>query len=301
MMENSMTPQRIANSILQDRDFTGHYVLVEGKKDIRLYNRFINSEFAKVKPTFGKYKLREAYKILSEQGFDKKIGIRDADFLRIKGNPKFDATYSENIFATDYHDAEVMMIKNDALQNFLFTVSDQAKISAFEKEKGIKIEAALLSLAYNLGCLKLANKRFTLGLFFKPEKEDGKRLKFEKFICDKHFTFLGNEKLINTVWEYSSLREKLAYSRQYIQEKLDTVLKECHEPSEIVNGHDLSEILLMLSSKGLKSSNKALQNSDCVEDMLILAFDLIQFSKTALFKEINQFGGNSGVQIFKPI
>jgi hypothetical protein len=36
-MEESMTAERIANSIMQDNDFSGYHILVEGKKDIKIY------------------------------------------------------------------------------------------------------------------------------------------------------------------------------------------------------------------------------------------------------------------------
>ena len=41
-MESSMTAARIANAIEQDKSFLVFYFLVEGKKDIRLYKKFIN-------------------------------------------------------------------------------------------------------------------------------------------------------------------------------------------------------------------------------------------------------------------
>ena len=61
-MESEMTAVRIANSILQDSEFEGQYVLVEGVKDLRLYRKFILEDL-RVKPTFGKYKLRQVYEI----------------------------------------------------------------------------------------------------------------------------------------------------------------------------------------------------------------------------------------------
>lgn len=288
-MEEHMTPERIANSIMQDSSFQGEYLLVEGSSDIKVYTKFFNSETVRIKQTFGKYKQREVYSILSSRGFTRKLGIRDADFLRIAGNSKYSKEYSDHIFITDGHDSEVMMINSSALENFLIVISNQEKVSAFEKKKSCTIRELLLNLARPIGCLRLANKRYSLGLSFKPEKADGNKIKFRKFICEKKIEFIGNDQLINTVFEYSRSRNEEIKSRELIKEKLEIIQAEDHPLSELVNGHDLAEILLIVAKKGLGSSNPILQDSGCIEDSLAMAFDYVKFSQTDLFCKVRNW------------
>ncbi|GAA5013730.1 hypothetical protein GCM10025794_02100 [Massilia kyonggiensis] len=297
-MEEYITADRIANAICQDITFNGCSVLVEGKKDIKLYSRFFDKEHVRLVQTFGKYKQRAAYQILADRGFARKLGIRDADFLRIDGNAKYDPNYAEDIFPTDCHDSEVMVFISAALDHFITGILDQNRVDQFEKEMRKPLREVALELAYTLGCLKLANKRHALGLSFKPEKADGNRLKFSKFIDAKTGQFLGNDLLVNTVYEYSKNRGLEVASRQAISEKLLFILAAKHPALEIVNGHDICEIISLLSKDALKSNNKALQIADCVEDMLRLAFDSAEFFKTGLASKLRAWQESSGNQLF---
>ena len=298
MMDQYITPERIANSLCQDVDFKGCAILVEGKKDRKLYGKFLNKDLVRIVETFGKYKQRAIYEILEQRGFDRKIGIRDADFLRIPENPKFDPNYSGGIFATDYHDSEIMAIKNGALSKFVSAVLDENIVQPFEVKIGKKFETIVLELAYILGCLKLANKRFELGLSFKPEKVDGNKLKLHKFICFKTATFLGANILVNTVFEYSKNRGQEVAKRDLIAEKLNYILAKNLPLLEVVNGHDACEIIFLLAHDGIKTNNKSIQNSDGIEDMLRLAFDFSDFSKTNLIGHMQEWQARTGIRIF---
>lgn len=295
-MEGEMTPARIANSILLDAKFDGQYLLVEGAKDLRLYRKFIREEL-RVKATFGKYALREVYEILERNQFNKVLGIRDADFLRIPNNPKFDPNYVHPIFVTDNHDSEVMMIDSKALTDFLNVVSDPDKVNKFERKVGKSVRDLLYELGYNIGCLKLANKRNNLGLVFKPAKIDGNVIKYKKFICDKTFVFLGNDELITAALDYSRNRNTQLASKPTILEALGVILAENHDIKEIVNGHDLSEILYLIVTKGLGSNSSVLNGADSIENSLIMSYDIAQFAKTRLYNSLDSYQKTKGVSI----
>ncbi|WP_332854536.1 DUF4435 domain-containing protein [Duganella sp. S19_KUP01_CR8] len=292
-----LTPDRMANAICLDKNFKGFVVLVEGKKDLKLYDRFIDKSSAKIVPTFGKYNLKEVYTLLTKRDFPRKIGLRDADFLRIGGNPKYDPAYAEEIFATDFHDSEIMMIKSHACRNLLRVIIDDAKLSDFEQRNGLLLRDFAFNLCYSIGCLRLANKRFDLGLSFKPDKPEGNRIKFKSFICNKTGGYLGDDRLVNTVFEYSKNRGNIVAPKDLISEKLAVVMAESHPADEMVCGHDMSEVLTILVRDVLKSASKLLSNSDCIEDMLILGFDAKEFSKTQLFSKLATWENSSGNKI----
>jgi hypothetical protein len=299
VMEEYITPARIANAICQDTNYDGYYVLVEGKKDVKIYRRFTSENAAKVKATFGKKNLREVFGILTDRNFERKIGIRDADFLRIRGNPKYSTEFSDPIFATDGHDAEMMMVATGVIRNYFLIVSDEEKVADFEKKHDKRIVDIIFSLIRPLGNLRLANKRFGLGLAFKPENHEGNHLKIEKFLCNKKWNYSGDDIMINTVVEYSKNRGSIISSRDVIREKLQEVSAEEHLNREICNGHDFAYVLHLISKNGIGSKSKLLQNSGCVEDLLVSQFDWIKFSSTELFAKINHWQSNQQKVVFE--
>lgn len=299
-MEDVISPARIANAIIQDERYSGYYLLVEGTKDIDLYSKFLTKDLVRIRPTFGKYKLRDVYDRLDADGFNRKLGIRDADFIRLCGNTKFDPNYSKRIFITDHHDADVMVIKHESLSEFLLNVSTAEKILLLENKLEKSITDILLDLAYKIGCLRLANKKFNLGLAFKPKNPEGNKLKYDKFIS-KDLVHLSDEILINYICEYSNNKTEKISPREIILEKLNLVLNEAHPDSEIVNGHDISGILFHILKNGLNCKDKRLQDIDCVERSLYLAFNLIHFSKTNLYSTIRSWENAEGISIFKTL
>ena len=298
-MEESITAARVANAILQDHSFSGHYVLVEGRKDVKLYRRFLDDESVRIRLTAGKSKLKDAFEILSKNNYQKKIGIRDADFLRIHNNPKFNPDYADSIFATDYHDAEIMMMLSGALSDYFAIISEFEKVEQFEKVQGETVVNLIFSLLYRLGCLRLANKRFNLKLAFKPKNIGGNKLKIDKFIDEKTWKYLGDNQMVHIVSEYSKNRGEQISSKQSIIDHLNEIIAEDHPAHEIIHGHDVSEVLLMVSKSGLKSSSKLLQDASCVEDILTACFDLKKFSTTRLHADIEKWQEQNKVKIFK--
>ena len=294
-MQNSITPVRIANAIQQDSGFDGTNILVEGENDIKLYRKLTCKELSKIKVTFGKKKMREVYTLLRARGFGKVLGIRDADFLRVNG--KLDTTFSDDIFITDKHDSEGMIIESEAFTNFLFEIAKEEKLDEFFQENGC-LRTFLYNLSKPLACLRMANKEYDLGLSFKPVKPEGNTIKFKKFICEKSLSYLGHDKLINTVLEYSKNRGREISTRTDILSKLEEVINLNLPVDELVNGHDLAELLFIVCKKGLKSSHSDLKNASSVEAMLRLTFSKGDFSTTQLFKSLQAWEKISNINIF---
>ncbi|HIF9215996.1 TPA: hypothetical protein ACX6QF_001477 [Photobacterium damselae] len=294
-MEEYITPMRVANSISQDISFDGDYIFVEGDKDLKLFKKFLCNQHSRMKITFGKKKMREIYDILTERDFHKMVGIRDADFIRL--NNKFDEKYGQKIYLTDSHDSEGMIINSKAFNNFLLESSSEDNLESFIKKHG-DIKNHIHNLCFPIACLRFANKKFDLGLAFKPVNPEGNKVKFKKFICEKTFKYLGHEKLINTLVEYSKNRGTIIADRVYIQEKLEEVIGENHSRFELSNGHDLAEVLFIICKKGLKSSNKMIQDASSIESMLRLVYSAEDFRNTNLYNSLNEWQKEHNKEVF---
>ena len=172
-MEENITIERIANAIMQNTSFKGHYLIVEGTKDSKLYGKYTNDEEIIIKEAFGNQKVQEILNLLNDRGFDRKIGIIDSDFRRITD----DEVEIGGLFMTDDHDIEVMVIKTKALDSILRVFCSKSKIQNFEKKNKISVRDKLFELGKEVGYLKLANKIYDLGLVFKPKNPEGNQIK----------------------------------------------------------------------------------------------------------------------------
>lgn len=294
-MVEHITIERIANAIMLNTSFNGYYLIVEGPKDSNLYGKFVDDKSIAIKEAFGNQRVQNVLELLEERGFDRKIGIIDSDFRKITD----DLIEMDGLFLTDDHDIEIMVIKTKALESVVRIFCSKAKIESFEKKNGKSIREKLLELGSEIGYLKLANKTYDLGLVFKPKNPEGNQLKYKNFISDKTLEYLGDEKLIETVFNYSINRKDKTEDKEVINQRLSDIKKDDYDVSQLVNGHDLSNALFILMKKVLGSKNKMLYDHNAVEDSLTLAFDYDDFKETDLYKNLETWSVQNQVQLFK--
>jgi hypothetical protein len=293
-MEEFITPDRIANAIMQDNNFKGYYLIVEGIKDTKLFQKYINHENFRIREGFGNDNVKQALDILSERGFDRKLGIIDSDFNQMI----VIVEKKDGLFITDDHDIEIMIIKTKALEIVLNLFCTKDKIISFEKKIGMTVRDALFNLGTEIGYLKLANRVHDLGLIFKPKTADGNQLKYKNFIDEATLKFLGDEKMIETVINYCRNKSPNLKEAPFVLESLKEQKKVNQDIYHLNNGHDLSNILYLLLKKTLGSKNKMLVDTNSVEDSLILAFELDDFKKTTLYKDLYQWHTDNGDILF---
>ncbi|MGD0953459.1 MAG: DUF4435 domain-containing protein [Methanotrichaceae archaeon] len=147
----------------------GIIVIVEGGADISLYSNFVDCEACKFVQAHGKKNALEATKLLNQKNFEKLITIVDADFWNIDGiKPE-----CKNIFQTDTHDLETMILKTGILERIISEFVDYSKANKFGKP----VDKMLLQNAFTMGCFKWISS---------PTKEDlclnFKNLSYERFI-----------------------------------------------------------------------------------------------------------------------
>lgn len=293
-MEENLLADRIANAIMMDKSFSGYYLLVEGIKDYKLFSKFIYQKNIRIKEAFGVEKVQNVLKILSERNYAEHLAIIDSDFANILDSVE----EVDGLFLTDYHDTEVMIFNTKALDSILRMFVSSSKIIAFEKKHNKRIKDAIFELGSEVGFLKLANKIYGLGLVFKPATVDGNQIKYKDFIDDKEFTFKGHQALVTSLLNYSRSKS-VTKSEKEILESLKIVSSSKYDVNQLVNGHDLSNILFLLMKKVFASNNKMLHDFNSIEDSLTLAYEYEDFKATDLYKNILAFGQLRKVQIFR--
>ncbi|MFT4223332.1 hypothetical protein [Dysgonomonas sp.] len=292
-MEKDITPVSIANSIMLDTNYSNYYVLVEGAKDSKLFQKFFNKEQVRIKETFGCDKLQECQSILEERGYERCFGIIDRDFHEILGT----TPQKDNLFIVDHHDIEIVMMNSKAFEYVLNIFTTQEKIASFETAKEKSLLDIIFELGNQIGYLKLANKIHGLGLVFKPREVDGNQIAYNKFISDK-LDFVGLEVMVNKIIDYSRNKSDAISSKEEIITKYNELIKNKYDRNHLSNGHDISNILFIFLKKVVRSSNRMLVDFNSIEDSLILAYDINEFQKTNLYTEIKNFADDRGIDLF---
>ncbi|WP_448700409.1 hypothetical protein ACFGVR_00730 [Mucilaginibacter sp. AW1-3] len=286
-MVEHISPDRIANAIMQDKSFVGTYILVEGNNDYTFYRKFVNNDLCEVQVTFGKQNILNVIKILQDRGFTNSIGIVDSDFRNISDiseNP-------DNIFYTDEHDIETTIIKSEAFDSLIDQYCEKGRYNDFIKENNDEdLRKILLKLLVPLGYLKWANQREKWGLLFKAKNMSGPELKIEDFIPVATMQFLGYEKMINTVFNYSRGKVKFDIKEDYAfkhVEALSTTLRV--DDYQLCNGHDFSYLFSLALRKKISNYNSKAIPVEQIEKDLVLAYDSSQFKTTNLYSSIEKW------------
>ena len=224
-MREQITPDRIANSIrLLRSDHEGVFLIVEGHSDKLIYERLVNKQEVRVTIASGKNNAIKALSILEKENFRRVVAVIDADFSRIEQQ----IPDSNNLFLTDEHDLEMMLIKSAAFDKLLKERGSEEKIAAFPKD----IRETLLKLGQEIGKLRLLSLRNKLDLKFEG-------LKFGKFI-DKEKLSINIDELIISIKNHS---QKLSLDEQQIKQDLSVISDENHDPWQLCCGHDFISIL----------------------------------------------------------
>jgi len=281
-MKDQITPDRIANSIrLLRGDHEGVFLIVEGHSDKLIYERLVNKQEVRVTIASGKNNAIKALSILEkEDNFRRVVAVIDADFSRIEQQ----ILDSNNLFLTDEHDLEMMLIKSAAFDKLLKERGSEEKIAAFPKD----IRETLLKLGQEIGKLRLLSLRNKLDLKFEG-------LKFGKFI-DKEKLSINIDELIISIKNHS---QKPSLDEQQIKQDLSVISDENHDPWQLCCGHDFISILAIALCKVLGTWNANDVKKEDWERELRLAYELSYFYQTQIYQlMVNWQSNNHPYQIF---
>ena len=280
-MREQITPDRIANSIrLLRSDHEGVFLIVEGHSDKLIYERLVNKQEVRITIASNKNNAIKALSILEKENFCRVFAVIDADFLRIEQH----IPDSDNLFLTDEHDLEMMLIKSAAFDKLLKERVSEEKIAAFSKD----IRETLLKLGQEIGKLRLLSLRNELNLKFEG-------LNFSKFIDKKNLS-IDIDKLMISIKNHS---QKLSLDEQQIKQDLSVISDENHDPWQLCCGHDFISILAIALWKVLGTWNANDVKKEDLERDLRLAYELSYFYQTQIYQlMVNWQSNHHPYQIF---
>lgn len=244
------------------------WVLVEGEDDGKIYPKFFDASKAKVEYVNGKTSLIEALEILTQET-KQVVGIADADFLHLnKLYPRV-----KNLFYTDYHDIEMTMLSFEDVRNNLLTeyqLQDKQQI----------IWQNVLEEASYIGYIRWYN-----------DINDNKI----------NFSGIGYGKIADLVDEKLKLQKPLLLDelnqrspnkeRILTDETVNTFIEtnSTDDSMNLCSGHDVAAFLSLII--GSRTTPKG------VETALRFSFNIQHFSKTKLYKQLQEWQNQNSFQI----
>jgi hypothetical protein len=193
-----------------------------------------------------------------------------------------------NLFYTDSHDIETMMLNSPAFDKVLSVIGSEEKIKDFKESNGYDdLRQLLLRNGLDLGYMRCLSKTKEYNLTFKS-------LGFSNFIDERTLGY-NRSNLIKEI-KNKSIRHDL--SDNLLIEELEQLKDDADNPWIICSGHDLANILALAFKKAWATKGNKI-DSDLIEDYLLVAYDLIYFQQTELYKSLRQWEQNKGVRILQ--
>lgn len=251
-------------------------VVVEGGTDVRLFRSVIRTKFLKLESVDGKDDLVKVIRALKSDGEDAVLGVADADFDHLEGQ----ATTLEaaDVYVTDVHDAELLMISSPALDAFVHEfVVDERHAEVLEA-----LRDAVLQAAYHVGILRWINAAENLNLRFKG-------LRFSSF-CDisKLDISINIDDLIDDVLRRSPRADKSKSARERLRTKYDEYGARDACALQVCCGHDVTRLIALIFSQRWISLEKNM-SQDKVESTLRVAYSMETFRETSLYAKLSSW------------
>lgn len=261
------------------------FLLVEGVTDLRLYGKFIDQKKCDIIISDSKHNVKACIMECNAEDIKGILGIVDRDFDGVKE----EYMQIPNLFRTDLHDLECMLLASAAYHEVLMEYADFNKCARFEASQGTTIREYLLKQSAICGYLRWYSLEKALGLRFSE-------LDFKQFINVKNME-VNRERLIQALLFHSKKEQKLAAS---LKEALSLFKPESYDLWQICCGHDLMEIMTIGLVNIWGGYNAKMLFPGQLEGNFRLAYSFEYFKKTKIYNALKNWEmEQSGYVLFK--
>jgi 5S rRNA maturation endonuclease (ribonuclease M5) len=270
-----MTPDYLLNQIIMQRqaDSSNTFFIVEGTNDIKVYEKFTANAGSLFFSSWGKDNLIELLNLLKvEKEVIGVIFILDSDFHGI------DNTYlkEKNLFYTDFHDLEMMIINSDTFSTVIKEFCSEKKVERFGTFEDLRL--FILQQTKIIGITRKFSIDKKLNISFE-------NLDFEKFIDKEKLEINVSKFLSNLISANSGKNLKVDVLQKFIASK-NSEFKTKEELSNISCGHDFMNVFALGLRKALATKNHQFAQAENVEGFFRIGYGLSDFQKTFLYKAI---------------
>lgn len=281
-MQQYITPQRIANSIMMLRGQRSYslmtFLIVEGETDARVFGGLVDREQCRIEFATDKDKVISIIKVLEQRRVRGVLAIVDADYWIVEAV----RLNSKNIFATDTHDLETMLLISPVLEKVVREYLPGNKLE-YTSRVCDRVRLLLLQIGEPIGYLRWVNYKENLRLVFQE-------LPLPAFI-DMGTLGVDVRKMLQAM---KMPRQALSLSDTEIMDRMRELRAIGADPWNICQGHDLVlalEVVVIYVLKefvGQELSEKARRsvNPAKLDESLRLAYEFTFFKKTGLYSRL---------------
>ncbi|MCW2279012.1 DUF4435 domain-containing protein [Heliophilum fasciatum] len=273
-MRQHLKKERICTKVilLRSQHPNKLFFLVEGVTDSRFYRKFVDGQSCHFVIGESKSSVLQAVDTLEKvKGIDA-VAVVDLDYdFEEKAYNK-----RTNLFYTDGHDQEIMLLNSPALNSILIEYGDQEKIAIIEKQTGNIVSQLVKEAALQVGYLRWYSREEELSLRF-----DG--LDFSAFVSSEDLS-VDTTKMIQAVRE-NSYRPGYVSEINFSNWKAKMMQKGIC-PWLICCGHDAVKILLIGLKSIFGSYNARHLREAALESDLRLAYTIHNFAQTELYQNL---------------
>ncbi|MCD1293558.1 hypothetical protein CUJ83_00920 [Methanocella sp. CWC-04] len=281
----------ILNKIRMQRNyFQGCFLIVEGTSDALFFRQFVDEKDCKILVAGGKYHVIEALRKIDGDDEKRVIGIVDSDYSRLDG----ESLEMPNLFMTDTHDLETLIIRSQALNKFLIQYASYTKLNSFvvrydrTSQQEPDIRHILVNSGKYLGYFVWLNQR-------KGWNFDFSDIDYGRFVDAETLRIDSNRMVEHVVSRCNGKR------RYYIDEVENSLFKMIRSKGgeddlwQVCRGHDLVEILLIGIKRifGYDGAKDLVNSREDVERNLRLSFGVIHLVSTSLYASLREWERNN--------
>ncbi len=278
-MQQHISASYYADEVRLRRDtYHGAFIIVEGSSDLKFYSQVVVEDGIVV--ASDKLTAIAILEILNKDSFLGVVAIVDKDFDELRAI----LPQADNLFFTDSHDLETLLIESPALEKVLGELGSKEKINKL----GRGIQDVLLDAGCSLGYLRWVSLQGALHLDFK-------KIQCSNFL-DKKSLVLDESKLIREVKNKS---QKPELNDNDLQKQINQLRNPNHDRWQVCRGHDLVQIMSFGLTYAIGSQKSAEVTVESLERSLRLAYESSYFYQTKLYSALKHWEQQYNYQILK--
>lgn len=250
------------------------YICFEGETDVQLFRKFFTRDNCLLEYVPGGKSGVEKFVTERSGKIPLTIGIRDADFLHLENK----SSSHTNIFLTDSHDMEMVLVSFDEIFSAILFEYTQLK-----KEEHKVVRENILKAIRFVGYFRWLNEIEVLEIEFD-------RLDFGSLFDEKNF-HLNEKELVSMALERS--RKARINDTSLLLSKISQLMDVNHDLFQLCNGHDFMKVL----SVYLKPM-KQIKPSD-LESKFRIAFTPQYYQSTNLYKNTLNWATENNCKLYQ--
>lgn len=250
-------------------------VIVEGTDDVNFFRSLLDKEGCNVTSVGGKDNVFGKVRVSRTN----MVAIVDADYSPLT---KVNYPFPSNVYATDTHDVETMIVSCQALDKVLRKWCDKQKIKIFEEKYGLKVISAITKIARPIGFLRWLSEEKNLNLHFDS-------IDIVDFIDQNSWALLANNLIEKVLINSIGASKRISYNS--LVTEWESFCRRHKRVNDwlVCQGHDVAKVILVLLINHIGNKFMNSYNHHKVECELRGSYDYSYFRETELYNSLRNW------------